>query len=76
VSGRPNGSGRGRESGHGGEFPHAHDRSVGGRGYRHGCARHGYDHYDRYGARAARRVNANGRDLVLSVSRMIRGIGS
>ena len=75
MSGRRSGSGSDRESesGHGDEFPHAHDRSGGGRGYRRGYALHGYD---RYGPQVARRVNVNGRDLVLSVSRMIRGIGS
>ena len=71
VSDHENGSGRGRgrDRGHGSESPHAHDRSVGGRAHRRGCAHHGYD---RDVHRATRHVNANDHDQPHSESWMIR----
>jgi hypothetical protein len=49
---------RGRDRAHGSGFPHAHGHSLGGRAYRRGCARHGYDRDD---PRVNRHVSANGR---------------
>jgi hypothetical protein len=77
VSDHENGSGRGRARGrdraHGSEFPHAHGHSLGGRAYRRGCARDGYDRHD---PRVNRHVSADDHDRSHSGSWMIREIGS